>query len=152
MQKYSSKLYNLIFPLWVFIFFPPYLFLVLLGNLIIDSLVIYLTLYFNRVKLSKNELRPIILKAWAFGFVADIIGAFLLLFCSAAFHSNGYYAFENLSMTLSFIISVLFAGFLIACFNRYQCRNLVDSKIAIRIGLAMGIITAPWMFFIPIHY
>jgi len=152
MEMNNSKLYNIIFPLWTLIFFPPYIFLVLIGNLIIDSLVIFLTTYLNRIKLSRKELKTIIIRAWAFGFGADLIGVFLLFLLSTTFKFNGYNAFESLEAAFSFIASVILAGMLIAFFNYRQCRKFMDGKIARKVGIAMGIITAPWMFFIPTHY
>ncbi|TEB08705.1 hypothetical protein Pmgp_03682 [Pelotomaculum propionicicum] len=147
--RFKDKLYNLIFPLWMIMFFPPFLIAVLFGNLVIDGLVIYLTLYLNRAMLERKQLINVIIKAWVFGFLADLAGAFILFIFSAIFSFNGYYAFESPAAALPFIVSVVFAGCLIGVFNYRQCRSLMDSRLAARVGLAMGIVTAPWVFFIP---
>ena len=36
----DDKLYNIIFPVWLFLFFPPVILITLAGNFIIDSLVV----------------------------------------------------------------------------------------------------------------
>ncbi|SFR17255.1 hypothetical protein [Desulfoscipio geothermicus] len=145
----KDTLYNVVFPLWIVIFFPPFIFLVLFANLIIDGAVIYLTLRLHKVNLEEKQLVLLILKAWGFGFVADLIGVIVMLFFVKYFNTTGYYAFENPVEAVSFIISISLAGLLIGLFNFYQCRKVIDRKAAGRVGLAMGLLTAPWMFLLP---
>jgi hypothetical protein len=60
------------------IFIPPFTLIPLLGNLLIDGSVIYLTLKRNNVRLEGRKLRMLILLAWVMGFVVDLIGVGLL--------------------------------------------------------------------------
>ncbi|KUO64902.1 MAG: hypothetical protein APF84_08525 [Gracilibacter sp. BRH_c7a] len=145
----KDKLFNLILPLWIIILIPPFIFLVLFANLIIDGLVIYLTLLFSKISIEKRNLIILILKAWIFGFVADLIGIVNLILIQDFFNVNAFYAFGSGVDTFAFMFSILFAGLLIGLFNYYLARKLVDEKVARRIGLSMGIITAPWIFLIP---
>ncbi|MGB4198652.1 MAG: hypothetical protein WBJ82_06065, partial [Tepidanaerobacteraceae bacterium] len=75
------KLYNVIFPIWLLLFFPPVILVTIVGNFIIDSLVICIC-YFA-FKLSDNlALKTFytgsIYKVWVFGFMSDLIGAAIL--------------------------------------------------------------------------
>jgi len=77
----ETKLYNVIFPIWLLLFFPPVILVTIVGNFIIDSLVICLC-YFA-FKLSDNlALKTFytgsIYKVWVFGFLSDLIGAAIL--------------------------------------------------------------------------
>lgn len=48
-------LYNIIFPIWFLLFFPPVIFITLAGNLIIDSLVLVACFFiFNIAKTQIN--------------------------------------------------------------------------------------------------
>jgi hypothetical protein len=94
-------------------------------------------------------------KAWGFGFLADAIGALLLIgplflwpellqFCDP---------YNPLRDPLSFLASIVVigaVGTLIGKFNYHLLqRQGIEKSICRRVGIAMGILTAPWMFLIP---
>ena len=76
------KLYNVIFPIWFLLFFPPIIIITLLGNYIIDSLVIIGCFFVYKLKSKEFSLKSFykgsIIKVWLYGFLADFIGAVIL--------------------------------------------------------------------------
>ena len=73
MQKYETKLYNVIFPIWLLIILPVTWIVVLPVNFIIDLLVVTLTLKFMKIQKIKSTIKAVILKFWIFGFISDIL-------------------------------------------------------------------------------
>jgi len=145
-----SKLYNVIFPLWFAFFMPPLVFITLIGNLVIDGLVIYLTLKLSKVLVPNDILKKIILKAWGLGFVADILGAGLIFLSSEYFNLNFYRIWDNGTEFIIVSGVILLIGLVIGLFNYIICRKAsLSGEISRRVALSMGIITAPWMFLIP---
>ncbi|MCF8012038.1 MAG: hypothetical protein K9L17_12660 [Clostridiales bacterium] len=148
----NNKLYNIVFPawaVWMFFVYPPLIFIVLAANLVIDGLVVLLTLKLNKVKLIKEDLIKLILKAWGFGFVADLFGSILMTIFIEVFDFNGYHAPESLIEVFPFAISIFAAAFLIVFFNYNLAKKLMEKCTAKRFGFIMGIITAPWFFLFP---
>ncbi|NPV91885.1 MAG: hypothetical protein HPY50_14055 [Firmicutes bacterium] len=145
------KLNNVIFPLWFGLFVSPYVLIPIVCNLVLDGLIIYLGLYLNKAKLRAERLRVVVVKAWIFGFLADIVGVILLLLMDAYLpFFNSYMAWENPFSLLYYILVIIFVGWMIYRFNyRLLAKEEVDEKAARRTALAMGIITAPWLFLLP---
>jgi hypothetical protein len=145
------KAYNLIFPLWLVAFLPPFVFGILLGNLIIDGLVITLTLKKHAVKLEKWELRILILKAWGLGFLSDIIGVMILLGLTSPLSVDEYNPWVNPGTFSVYLFVVAAVGVIIYLFNVSLCKKQGDipPEVANKVGMAMGFFTAPWLFFIP---
>lgn len=86
MRKKEIRLYNLLFPIWMFFIWPSVLWLILLpANFVIDSVVLLLTMYAlhleNRISLWKKS----IVRIWLIGFLSDFIGAGAYLCSDACF-------------------------------------------------------------------
>lgn len=150
------RLYNLIFPLWFALFFPPYVFIILLGNLVIDGLVIYISLRLNKIKLEKKALQKLILQAWGFGFLADIIGVLFLFLGLVALGSRlqiQEVVMWNSPVTIVFFFSaILISSLCIYFFNfRIAKKAEIERNIAWRVALTMAIVTAPWLFLLQIR-
>jgi hypothetical protein len=155
-------LYNVIFPLWIAIYFWPLILIPLIGNLVIDGAVIILALQINRVRLRRNALWKWILSAWGLGFLADVIGTLLLISASlandswfqfASFYNIGYGIGKDPLSALVLLLVTAFCGWLIYRFNRWLGRKAgVEEAVAHRVALAMGVITAPWLFLIPLDW
>jgi hypothetical protein len=144
------KLYNVIFPLWAIFFFTPLILVPLIGNLIIDGLVIYLTLLFKKTKLEWNSLRTIILKAWGIGFGCDLVGFALLFVLSSNGKINDYNPFASMLTTLAYLFAIMVAGIMIFWFNyRVLMKEGIEWKVSLTVAITMGIVTAPWLFLIP---
>ena len=149
-------LYNVIFPLWFLLFFPffPPLFLAAaVGNLVIDGAVITLSLRAFQQQLEKAPLRSYILKAWLFGFLADFIGAALLLGMEALnmLKPGSFYTIWDSSITVvAYLIVIALVGTAIYVANRrLSARAGVPADVAHKVALNMAILTAPWVFLVP---
>lgn len=149
-KQRDKKLYNVIFPLWAIFFFTPLIIIPLIGNLIIDGLIIYLTLLLKKTKLEWKKIRAIILKAWGIGFGSDLVGVALLFTLSSNSIINDYNPFANILTTLAYLFAILVAGILIFWFNyRVLLREGIERKTSLTVAITMGILTAPWLFLIP---
>jgi len=158
------KLYNVIFPIWLILFFPPVIFITLAGNFIIDSLVILAC--FFAFKLSetyglKTFYRKSVLKVWIFGFLADIIGASLLFLCGISGDTLGlpyevtsginFDPFSNSFSTAIIISSMILAAVLIFIFSYWIvfANMLEDKKLKLKVAITVSIVTMPWTFLLP---
>ena len=74
MKKNSTKLYNLIFPIWILWLIPITWIVVLPANFFIDLLVVVLTMKYLKIQDIKKNAKAIIFRVWIFGFIADFIG------------------------------------------------------------------------------
>lgn len=149
-------LYNIIFPLWFLLFFPifPPLFLAAaVGNLVIDGAVITLSLRAFRQQLEKSPLRSYILKAWLFGFLADFIGAALLLGLEAMnlLKPGSFYTIWDSPLTvIAYLLVIALVGAIIYIANRRLAAHAgVPANVAHKVALNMAILTAPWVFLVP---
>ena len=94
METKPLKLYNVIFPFWLILFWPspPVILLTLLGNLAIDCLVVFLVLLALKHPARGSVLKRCWWKVWLLGFLSDIIGALWLaagLFGAWALDADG---------------------------------------------------------------
>ena len=71
----ALRLYNILFPAWMFYLFPTGLwFLLLPANFAIDSLVLFLAMKRLGVEKPRDVWKRSILRVWGFGFLADFLG------------------------------------------------------------------------------
>lgn len=159
------KLYNVIFPVWLLLFFPPVILLTLAGNFIIDSLVIAACYYaFKLAKAQgtfKQFYRSSIIKVWLFGFLADFIGAILLFVSSILgdmwgipyeiYSAVSYDPFGHPVAAVIIIFAMLVSAFLIFLFNYRMIFNklIEDGKTRLKIALTIAVVTMPWTFLLP---
>ena len=158
----NTKLYNLLLPLWLLIFVPSWLWLLLIpANYIIDRIVL---------KWSLGELedkglfcRKHTWKICLAGFLSDFAGAILLLAAAVLMSSAGGDSFigdtaggvmmNPFTNVLSFLVTV--AGIALAA----MCIYLLDKRILAKAGLTaeqakksavrLAFITAPYLYLIP---
>jgi hypothetical protein len=164
-MKKGIKLYNVIFPIWFLIFFPPVIFITLIGNFIIDSLVTILCFAVFKLSSFKLDLKTFykrnVLKVWMFGFLSDIIGA-ALLFTISVFGTglglpNEYLTginfdpFGNPPALFIIIFAMLVSAAFILFFNyRFTfVRQIEDKKLRFKVALTIALITMPWTFLLP---
>lgn len=164
-MKKSIKLYNLIFPIWFLLFFPPVVFITLAGNFIIDSLVIIVCFsIFKLVNLGfdlKTYYKRSIIKVWGFGFLADIIGGGILFVLGILGDSLGLsyeltsaISYDPFSEPLAVIIilgAVVVSAILIFLFNyKHSFKDVIEEQaLRFKIALTLAIVTAPWTFLLP---
>lgn len=151
-MKKEVTLYNLIFPLWVAVFLPPFILIPLIGNLFIDGIVLAISLKIWGEIIQWDSFRKIVLKAWGIGFLADIVGALLLFILTMITGASleQYNPWKNIISILAYVLVIFMAGGLIAFLNyKILCKVYVDHLICKKVSIVMGVITAPWMFLIP---
>ena len=164
-MKRSIRLYNVIFPIWLVLFFPPVILLTLVGNYIIDSLVLVACFYAFRLSSTSLSLKKFygnnIFLVWIYGFLADFIGAGILFatgICGEsmglAYEATSAICYDPMSHPLAVAIvvgSILVSAFLIFLFN-YKlvfARREELNTIGFKIAVVFAIVTAPWTFLIP---
>lgn len=172
MEKRPLKLYNVIFPIWILMFWPspPVFLLTLLGNLAIDCLVVFLALLALKHSARGAVLKRCWWRVWLFGFLSDIIGALWLaagLFGAWALDADGTAGWVSdfaMAMTVNpfrhplalvwTAIGVTIAGACIYFLDRraFRCVPELDGRQRHVLALTLAIATAPWLFLIPIYW
>lgn len=164
-MKKVKRLYNLIFPIWFLLFFPPVILLTIAGNYIIDSLVILVCFYCFKLKSLGFDLKlyykESIFKVWGYGFLADIIGAGILFVFGLLGDRIGlsyeltsaicYDPFSKPQAVLIIFGAILVSALFIFLFNyKFSFKNLIEEKVLrFKIALTLAIVTAPWTFLLP---
>jgi hypothetical protein len=163
-MKKEVKLYNVIFPIWFLIFFPPVIFVTLIGNFVIDSLVTILCYAVFKLSSLRLDLKSFyknsILKVWIFGFVADILGAVFLFIVSLSGTGIGlpnkfltginFDPFGYPPALLLIVLAMLIAAAFILFFNyRFTFRQIENKKLRFKVSLTIALITMPWTFLLP---
>lgn len=160
-KKQSVTLYNILFPIWMLVWIPSPLWLLLIPlNFIIDYLVLYKSLPADVQR--KPFCNSHAWKICAAGFAADFIGS---LFLFAAFmitsshkpdslqvisHGLGLNPFENAAAFLIVVVAILLAAYCIYRFDRYILKRAGlpegQSKTS---ALWLAVVTAPYLFLLP---
>lgn len=167
MKNNITKLYNVIFPIWVLWLFPMTWFVVLPANFIIDLTVTFLTLKFMKVSNAKMYAKAVICKVWLIGFLSDFIGT-AVMFSTYLIDSKmspevndwwydnivGPVSCAPLSNVYAFLwttvcifiagISIYFLNYKIA-FKKLDLARKQKKKLA----LSLAVFTAPYLFYIP---
>ncbi len=161
----NTKLYNVIFPIWFLLFFPPVIFITLFGNFLIDSIVVIVCFFLFKLSTHQIGLKSFykssIVKVWLLGFTADIAGAAVLFIAGFAGDIAGlpyeitsainYDPFSNPAALVIVIFAMLVSGFLVFIFN-YNftfAKAIEDKKLRYKVALTLAVITIPWTFLIP---
>ena len=170
MKEKGLRLYNVIFPIWVLMFWPtpPVILLTLLGNLVIDGLVVFLTLLAMKHPAKGNVLRGCWWKVWLLGFLSDLIGALWLalgMLGAWALEAGGAGWVSGFAMAMTLdpfrhplallwtAIGAASAGPCSYLFDRRVFRRVpeLDQRQGRILALTMAVVTAPWLFFIPMY-
>ena len=170
MKKRSIRLYNVIFPFWLILFWPtpPVILLTLFGNLAIDCLVVFLALLVLKHPARGSVLKRCWWKVWLFGFLSDLIGALWLalgMLGAWALEAGGAGWVSDFAMAMTVnpfrhplalawtAIGVAIAGVCIYFFDRrvFRSEPELDPRQSHRLALALAIVTAPWLFFVPVY-
>ena len=171
-RKSKVRLYNVIFPVWILMFWPspPVVLITFFGNLAIDCLVVFFALLALKHLAKGAVLKGCWWKVWRLGFLSDVIGALWLalgLFGSWALDADGTAAgwvtefatamtlnpFRHPLALLWTAIGVAIAGVCIYFFDRrvFRSEPELDPRQSHRLALALAIVTAPWLFFVPVY-
>ena len=167
-MKKQTRLYNVLFPAWFLaLLLFPFCLLVIFGNLVIDCLVLFLTLLALRHARKGAVMGKLWWKLWLLGYAADLAGAawmFLGWLLSMLPEPLGPF-FEPLlsghmlrpwSHPLTFcwtLAGVALAGVCIYFFDKRAMKKceLLDERQKHVIALTMAVVTAPWLFFVPLY-
>ena len=130
----QTKLFNLLFPIWLLGLFPLMWLIIIPGNFIIDSLVLIVCLFILKINSKKEFYKKNILKIYLFGMLSDFIGAGLiaLLFFVCRIGIRG----DELYLTIP---SVIITGLLIYIFNYKISFKNCEPKIRKRLSLIFAI-------------
>lgn len=160
----QTRLYNVIFPIWLLFLVPAVWLIVLPANLIIDCVVVLLTLMALKHTQKKAVLKQVWWGVWLMGFGADFVGAlflwpsmFLLGFLPEPWDSwlepVMYNPFKSWLAFVITLIAVALSGVCIYFLDRWgmrSCTELTDRERHL-LCLTLAIVTAPWAFFIPMY-
>lgn len=156
----KDKLYNVIFPIWLLIFYPLYWLIVLPANFLIDTAVLLISLKVLKISNIKDVYKKTILKVWIIEFVADLCGAALLI-CTQLLPSNlvnssiisalAYNPFSNIWSLIITFIAIIITAIIIYFMNLKLSFKKVDldQKAKKKIAIILAVITAPYLFLYP---
>lgn len=159
----SVKLCNVLFPIWILIFFPQVLAIVIPGNLIVDAAVLLIALAAMHHRAKGAVLRRCWWKVWLLGFAADLIGAawmvlgwFVTSWVPSLDSSLGKILYNPFGHPAAFLwtaAGVAIAGGVIFLLDRRVFRSVPEltSRQSTRLALTFAIVTAPWLFFLPLY-
>ena len=147
MKNKDIRLYNILFPIWMILLIPTAWLVILPGNFIVDSIVLLLAMRGMKIPYKKKMYGHTIFKVWIFGFIADIIGALVILGAMTLFELN--IQGDELYLTLP---ATLIAALFIFIFNYKISFKDYDKKIKIKMALIFAIFTAPYTFLIPLSW
>lgn len=146
MQNKSNKtrLYNVIFPLWMLILLPQMWLIVLPGNAIIDSLVLIISMHILKMENKLQIYKKCILKVFAFGLLADIVGSAYLLLTALVLGLGDMG--DELYLTIP---ALIISAILIFVFDYFISFKKFDKPKRFKLALIFAIVTAPYTFLIP---
>ncbi len=161
-MKKQYRLYNIILPVWLLVWFPSWLWLLLIpANWLIDWLV---TRYALK-RLGDVGYAPRSLKlSWKIciaGFVSDFAGSLLLvgaLYLISALDGDfrlveqglGWNPFSNVFSVLIVLFAIALSGFCIYFLDRrILAKEELSSEQEKKTALALAVITAPYLYLLP---
>lgn len=160
----SVKTYNILLPIWLLIFFPSWLWLILIpANYIIDRIVLGWSL--GGMEEKGQFCRSHTWKICLAGFLSDFAGVIILLasalimtniggggdsFISNAADGLMFDPFSNVLSLLITIASIAVSGVVIYNLDRAILNKVgLDPSKAKKSALRLAIITAPYLYLIP---
>ena len=155
----SIRLYNVMFPIWFFFFFPIAWILILPVNFGVDSLVLMLSARKQQLEERKALWKKHILPVWGIGFLSDLIGAGLvfLIYLAVAESPLVDTWMNPVLFPGTCIISipgVILAGFAIYFLNKKLTfrKSTLDPMAIHKLCLHLAIFTAPYTMLIPLYW
>jgi len=167
-MKKDVRLYNIILPIWLLVLVPSVWLVVIPGNLAVDCLVLWGTLAVLKHTQKKAVVKQLWWKFWLLGFAADGVGILCLLSALIpmgfpGISETGYEdqilaplmgnCFRSLPALVWTLAAIALAGVCIYAFDKRamaRCQLLSEGEKH-RIALAMAVITAPWLFLVPMY-
>lgn len=163
-MKKQTRIYNIILPIWILLLFPQLLVFVIPGNLLVDCAVLFFALLALKHAQKGAVVKKLWWRFWLLGFAADAAGVvwmFLGWLLAIPFEdwwtdTLRYIMHNPWGHPLAFLwtlAGVALAGVCIYFFDKRAMRSceLLDGRQRHVVALAMAIVTAPWLFFVPVH-
>ena len=160
MKNNSTKIYNILLPLWLLIFLPSYLWLILIPlNYIIDRVVLRWSL--GDMPDKGLFCRKHTWKICLAGFLSDLAGALILLIISIPLadlneklydlgHAIMFDPFSNLLGLLIVVASIAVSAACIYLLDKWILRRAgLDPEQVKRSAFRLALITAPYLYLFP---
>ena len=146
------------FPIWFLFLFPITWLIIIPANFLVDSLVLIFTLKYLQYADIKSLWKTKIWPVWGFGFLADMLGAGLVI----SIYLTLVELSPDLGASLIFfpgtclvaIPGILLAGILIYFLNKkitFKKADLTPQQLH-KLCLSLAIITAPYTMLIPLYW
>ena len=152
-MKRDIRLYNVLFPIWMFYLLPTVMWLIILpGNFLIDSLVLLAAMAVFHYDNKKVVWKRSILRIWGIGFLSDLLGAALTFPLMLIFESFDTFRFPGGQLIV--LPGIALAGVLIYTLNKaisFKNCGLAPEQIR-RLSLALAIFTAPYTMLWPVEW
>ena len=163
-MRRKTRLYNVILPIWMLLLFPQVWLIVIPGNLAVDCAVLLIALAALKHRGKGAVVKALWWKLWLLGFAADAVGVawmflgvLLYIPLGSRWESTvghiAHNAFAHPAAFLWTLAGVALAGACIYLFDRRAMRGcpLLTPRERHVIALALAVVTAPWLFFIPMY-
>ena len=160
MKDRTTKLYNILFPIWLLIWFPLFWIVLIPANYAIDYFVLYCSLKGNAEK--KTLCRKNTWKICLVGFFADCLGSgflFLIMLLTGSDTPNwvqqigpalNMNPFETFMSFLVTTLAVVFSAAMIYFLDRIVLQRAGMSEKQVRkSAFFLAAFTAPYLFLIP---
>ena len=141
----GTRLYNVLFPVWMLILIPTTWLIVFPGNFIIDSAVLLIALRCLGIEEKRAFYKKHILLIFLFGMLSDFVGAGFLLLLAFVFEAGGPMGDSPIITIPAIIIS----SALIFVFNYFITFRKTERCARVKLSLVFAIATAPYTFLIP---
>lgn len=160
-MKKEMRLYNVIFPIWLLLFFPWFVFPAAALNFGIDTLVVLLALKRMGVAEKKQVWKKSIIRVVIFGFLGDIAGAMGMISMSVVFdealknHDAGfalmYDPWRNALALICTVICMATASLVIFLLDRRFAFNKTElsAEQKRKLAMSMAVFTTPLLFLLP---
>jgi len=173
----GTRLYNMLFPIWMLTFMPSMWLIALPVNFVVDSAVLLIMLTVLARRRGEVGFKPwgdwarSVFLTWIFGFISDLVAAGFVFFWGVgptlimgdqtpfgAWWSRNVAEpimanpFESIFSVLFVLMSIGLGGLLIYFLNKNMSLRLtrsLDVPEIKRTALVLAIVTAPWTMLLP---
>ncbi len=150
-----TKLYNVLFPIWMLMWYPLLFVILIPANYLMDTFVLSFSLMDESLR--KPFRRKHTWKICLMGFLADFVGSAFLFAIIMLTEGNNelvnaicFDPFHNLLAFLIILAAVAISAVLLYFGDLWILKKAgLDERQAKRSALFMAILTAPYLFFFP---
>jgi len=142
-----------VLPLWMTMHMTPWLVVTLIGNFLLDTVVLLVVLKAFQVPMKKDVKIRTVLMAWVFGFICDfVIVIIILILANSIPEFDIYDPYSHLSGIIVMIMMIIISMVLTFYMIRYLMNRVaVKANHAIQISIVMALCTVPYYILIPIN-